>query len=319
MKTKAFKKLAHKIKKYAPEIMTGVGAVCTVTGAVIACKQTLKLPNKVISREMAIDDLKDIEENQKVDSKEVKKQINKEKFGMITDIVELYALPIGLGALGLGLMIGSTRISRKRYTALTGAYMTLESAYKNYRDRVIEKYGEDEDRYFRTGVKTEKIERVDEDGKKVKEEVKTIDPKNPNFGSPYCFIFDENTAPNTYCKPSVTKGISPAFALDSNLNFLHCIENWVNDVLDSGAAKDNGTALAYAWENTVLKKLGMEEVDMGQDVGITYRVGDTFPNGEKKRFSLGIQVCKSPETYENIILLDMNFEGNIRDKVFGED
>ena len=317
MKFKAIKKLTKSIKKYAPEIMTGVGAVCTVTGAVIACKKTLELPNKIIAREMAIDDLHDIQENQRVDDKSVKKEITKEKLGMVKDIAELYALPVGLGVLGLGLMVGSTRVSRKRYTSLMGAYMTLETAFKNYRDRVIEKYGLDEDKYFVTGIKKETIETVDENGKKKKEEVDVLSSKN--FGSPYCFIFDENTAPGTFCKADYNKGITPAFALDSNINYLQCIENWVNDKLDADAAKENGTALAYEFANPILKQCGLKPIDMGQDVGITYRQGDVYPNGKKKRFSLGLQVVKDPETYENIIVLNMNFEGNIRDKVFEED
>jgi hypothetical protein len=70
--------------------------------------------------------------------------------------------------LSVAVLTRSHILLTRRNAALTAAYAALEKGFAEYRARVVEKYGEEEDRNLRYGAQIVTIE----DGKKKSEELK---------------------------------------------------------------------------------------------------------------------------------------------------
>lgn len=281
-----------KLRKYAPEILTGVAAVGTVAGTVMACKATTKL-------EPIIDDAKeqldDIHESVSDEAPEVKKELAGVYIRTGVEVAKLYAPSAGVIVLSLASMFASNGISRKRNISLAAAYAAVSQGFKDYRGRVIERYGQEADQELKYGIKNEQIsEQVidDETGrkKKVRKNVKVIDGKEY---SDYARIFDEY---NPEWKDNAER----------NLYFLNAQQRYANDRLK---------ARGYLTLNEVYAMLGFEPTVAGVHVGWVYR-----PNGNDdgdNYVDFGIFDVSKPaikdflEGYEPAIVLDFNVDGYI--------
>ena len=110
--------------------------------------------------------------------------------------VKLYAPAVLLGAASITCILTSHKLMRKRNMALAAAYATLDKHFKDYRGRVLERFGEQVEKELRYNIKAKEIETtvVDENGKekKVKETVDVAaEGWDPSKYSPYARIFDE--------------------------------------------------------------------------------------------------------------------------------
>lgn len=207
--------------------------------------------------------------------------------------IKLYGPAVVLGTVSIVSILAGHNITRKRNLALTAAYATIDNSFKQYRNRVIERFGEELDRELKYDVKTKEVEEtvVNEDGTEstVKTTVNVIDP---NTISDYSRIFDE-------CNPSWSK--SP----EHNLVFLKQQQNYANDLLKSRG---------HLFLNEVYDMLGFPRTQAGQIVGWVYDdvnpVGDNFVD-------FGIYNLDSERArafvngYERSILLDFNVDGNV--------
>ena len=107
------------------------------------------------------------------------------------EYVKLYAGPVILEAVSIGLILGSHHIMKQRQAALAASCAAIAKAYQTYRQNVIAKYGEEVDKEMLYGSEkkvTKKTETDPETGekKKVTEEQEII----RNFGgSPYARLF----------------------------------------------------------------------------------------------------------------------------------
>ena len=183
------------VQKHSPEILMGVGVVGVVTSTVMACKATMKLNDILEESKETRDKIKEVENNPKYEDKyspeDAKKDlaINYVQTGM--KVAKLYAPAVLLGGASLGCLLASNDILRKRNAALSAAYMTVDKSFKEYRNRVTERFGEEVEKEIRYGIKAEQIETtvVDEDGNEttVTETIKTMDP---NLYSDYARFFD---------------------------------------------------------------------------------------------------------------------------------
>lgn len=244
----AFNKVGFQLKKHSPEILMVVGIAGTVVSAVMACKATTKLdtvleePKKTINEICtAMDGEEDLQEDGKKALAIVYAQTS-------LDVVKLYAPSVILGTLSIASILASNNILRKRTAALAAAYVTVDKSFKEYRKRVAERYGEEEEYKILNNIKTETIEEtvVDENGKQKKIK-KTIDVVN-DAHNPYAQFFDEAC-------PDWTK--NPAF----NRDFLRARQNYANDLLVTNK---------HLFLNDVYKMLGMPEIPAGQVVGWIY-------------------------------------------------
>ena len=287
------------VQKHSPEILMGVGVVGVVTSTVMACRATMKLNDILEESKETRDKIKEVENNPKYEDKyspeDAKKDltINYVQTGM--KIAKLYAPAVVLGGASLGCLLASNDILRKRNAALSAAYMTVDKSFKEYRNRVTERFGEEVEKEIRYGIKAEQLETtvVDEDGNEttITDTVKTMDP---TLYSDYARFFD---------------AASPCWQNDPeyNLMFLKAQQQYANDLL---------RAKGRLFLNDVYDMLGIEKTKAGQVVGWVYDREN--PNGDNF-VDFGIydmskeRVRAFVNGYETNILLDFNVDGNIWD------
>lgn len=279
--TAAFAKAKFQTVKFSPEILTGVGVAGVVTSGVLAARATLKLEDTLDKGQDRLKEARYLAEKGAVPPNTV----NVAKLAIALDIVKLYGPSVSLGLASLVCIVSAHGILKKRNAALAVAYTSLESAYKNYRERVQEELGEEKERDLYFGLKDEVVKN-EETGKD--ETITSIG--DPNELSPYVRLFDETN-------PNWTK------QADQNLFFLRAQQNYFNDKL---------RAHGHVFLNEVFDALGMDRTPAGAIVG--WRIsddGDNFVdfniyNPENRDFVQG---------HERSVWLDFNVDGVIYNKI----
>lgn len=276
------------LQKASPEILLGVGIVGLVGSTVLACRATLKV-EQVLSESKDKVDLATNLEHDDYSEKDRQRDLMLIKYQTGVKIVRLYAPAIVVGGLSIYALTSSHNILSRRNAALTAAYAALEKGFSQYRARVVEKYGEEEDRDLRYG--TEKVQITDPDtGKK-----KTVTRVGPEDPSVYAKFFDPTST--SWSKDPET-----------NLFFLKCQQNYANDLLRSRG---------HVFLNEVYDMCGIERTKAGAIVGWVLS-----ENGETDNFvNFGVfdgreQVARDfVNGREGAILLDFNVDGVIYDKL----
>lgn len=292
-------KLGFKFKKHSPEIFIISGIVGGVAAAVMACKATTKA-GAVIDKakddldmiHAAIDGLVPAKENYA--EEESKKDITKVYVSTGLSLVKLYAPAVVLGGLSITAILYSNNILRKRNVALAAAYATIDSSFKDYRNRVIERFGDEVDKELKYNIKplTVQEKTVDENGNEVVTE-KTVKIADPGEHNMYTRIFDESS-----CYWSRTP--------DYNQMFLIGRERYANDKLN---------AQGYLFLNDVLEMLDLPKTKEGQMVG--WVKDPKIGRDDYVDFGIFNANKKSNREfingYEPSIWLDFNVQGNILD------
>ena len=291
-------KIGFGLKKHSPEILVAAGVVGVVASAVVACKATTKASTILEDAKDKMDKIHECvetkPENEYTDE-DAKKDTTIVYVQTGVKLAKLYAPAIILGALSITGIIASNNILRKRNVALAAAYTAVDTSFKQYRSRVVERFGEEIDKELRHNIKAKTFEEtfIDENGEVVTTE-KTVKIADPNAYSDYARFFDES---------------NPNWEKDSeyNLMFLRSQQAYANDKL---------IAQGYLYLNDVYDMLGIPRSKAGQIVGWVYNpdnpVGDNYvdfgiydTNREKAHdFVNG---------YERSIILDFNVDGNILD------
>lgn len=299
--TRTFHKVGFKFKKHSPEILVAAGIVGGVTSAVMACKATLKVDEVVDDHHAKIDRIHEATETGVTKAgKEYSVEDSKKDTAIVyaqtgMAFAKLYGPAVVLGTLSVTAILAGHNIMRKRNVALAAAYTAVDKGFKEYRGRVVERFGEALDKELRYDIKTTEVDKIvtNEDGTEtvVKEKVEVI---NPNNYSPYAKCFDVGCT-------GWTK--DPEY----NLMFLKDQERYANDRLK---AKGSLTL------NEVYDMLGIPRTKAGCVVGWIYDeknpVGDNYVD-------FGIFDIDKPKNrefvngYERSIWLDFNVDGNIYD------
>lgn len=293
----AASKVITKIKKHSPEILIVVGVVGTVASAVIACKATTKV-NKIIDD--AKDDIDKVHvatENCVTEAGETySTEDSKKDLAIIyaqtgVKLAKLYAPAVILGTFSIASILASNNILRKRNVALGAAYAAIDKSFKDYRSRVIERFGEKVDTELKYGIKAKKFEEVEIDPETGKEKKvkKTIMVADPNLQSDYAVYFDN-------------KSRNYETNQDYNYMFLKAQQQFANDKLQTRG---------HLFLNEVLDDLDLPRTSAGQIVGWTKDGPDGYVN-----FRI-VEVDRETEDgrHEPSLLLDFNVEGNIWDKM----
>ena len=296
---KMYNNSKNMVQKHSPEILAGVGVVGVVTSTVMACKATMKLNDILEESKETRDKIREVEANPRYEEQysheDAKKDltINYTQTGL--KIAKLYAPAVILGSASLGCLLASNDILRKRNAALSAAYMTVDKSFKEYRQRVVDRFGEEVEKEIRYNIKAEEVTStvVAEDGSEttVTETVKTMDP---NLYSDYAKFFDE---------------ASPYWQKDPEYNFmfLKSQQQYANDLLK---------ARGRLFLNEVYEMLGIDKTKAGQIVGWVYNpenpIGDNFV--DFGIFDMSKERVRAfVNGYEPNILLDFNVDGNIWD------
>ncbi len=292
-------KLGFKFRKHSPEIFIISGIVGGIAAAVMACTATTKA-GKVIDKakddldmiHAAIDGRIPAKENYA--EEESKKDITKVYVSTGLSLVKLYAPAVVLGGLSITAILYSNNILRKRNVALAAAYATVDSSFKDYRNRVIERFGDEVDKELKYNIKplTVQEKTVDENGNEVVTE-KTVKVADPGEHNMYTRIFDESS-----CYWSKTS--------DYNQMFLIGRERYANDKLN---------AQGYLFLNDVLEMLDLPKTKEGQMVG--WVKDPKIGRDDYVDFGIFNANKKSNRDfingYEPSIWLDFNVQGNILD------
>lgn len=298
----SFHKTGLKIKKYSPEIFIAVGIVGVAVGAVMACKATIKASAII---EEAKDNIEKVHtcETDEVLNNEYSKEDAKKDLIIIykntgVELAKLYGPSIFVGSLSIMSIIYSNNILRKQNIAISAAYATVHKCYKDYRNRVIERFGTEVDNELKYNIKAKNFNKTVVDTETGKEKIvkNTVNVAEIDGYSDYARFFDEGS-PNWEKDP------------EYNLMFLKAEQNYANDRL---------RARGYLFLNEVYERLGIKQTKAGQIVGWVYDtkepIGDNYVD-------FGIYNTNIEKTrdfvngYENVILLDFNVDGNILDLI----
>lgn len=299
-------------KKYAPEILLGVGIVAgvgTVVAAVVATTKADVVLDSFEDQKTALSEAKedgtlvclenDVEVYYDYDGSTYNQDMARLYLRTGLDLAKLYAPAAGLGALSVTSILYSYGILNKRNVAITAAYNAVDGAFRKYRACVVEEFGPEKDRDLRRGIvtKTYAIEEEGKNGKKKtinKELSEVFVTKDPTGYSDYARFFDET---------------NPCWKKNPEYNLMYL-----------KAQQDNATRLlnarGYLFLNEVYDMIGVPRTQAGQMIGwiksdpnnhgfVDFGIYDE--NNERARdFVNG---------YEPAILLDFNVDGVIWDRI----
>ena len=300
-------KVGFQLKKHSPEILAVVGTVGVVTSAVMACKATTKLNDILEDSKNEVDKVHQVLENELIPKEKYSEEDGKKDLAVIytktaLKIVKLYAPSVGLGVLSLASILTSNNILRKRNVALAAAYTAVDKGFKEYRGRVVERFGEELDKELRFNVKAKEIEKtiVNENGEEevVTETVMTANPTSRYSDYARCF--------DCGCR---------GWEKDAgyNLMFLRHTQDYFNDLLRS-----RGSVVL----NEVYDYLGIPRTKAGAVVGWIY--DEKNPKGDNY-IDFGIYNIHDRAArdfvngYERSIWLDFNVDGYILDLMEGRE
>jgi hypothetical protein len=283
---------ALEFDKHSPTIFFAAGVVGTITSTALACRATLQVSDVLAKAE---DDIRTAHTVQELKPEEYSDEevANIEKHVRIRTAFEigaLYAPAIGVGLLGLAALTHSNNLLSRRNAAISAAYVAVDQAFREYRERVVEHYGPEKDRELRYGV--EKVQVVDpETGRK--KNVHRVTSKAP---SQYAKFFG---APNPNWNGNA----------EYNLLFLRAQQEYANQLLH---------ARGHVLLNDVYDGLGIARTPAGCVVGWVLGHGDDYidfglwdPNGN-------LDVIDFVKIEDGAILLDFNVDGLVYDLI-GED
>lgn len=289
-------KAVMKLKKHSPEILVVAGIAGTVVSAVLACKATTKVAEILDETKGTLDTIHEGMETGAINGQEYTTEDGKKDTVVVyaqtgMKLAKLYGPAIILGTLSITSILASNNILRKRNVALGAAYAAIDKSFKEYRGRVIERFGEQVDTELKYGIKAKKFEEIEVDPETGKEKKvkKTVMVADPNLQSDYAVYFDSKSR-NYETNP------------DYNRMFLKAQQAFANDKLQTRG---------HLFLNEVLDDLDLPRTPAGQIVGWTKDGPDGYVN-----FRI-VEVERETEDgrHEPALLLDFNVEGNIWEKI----
>lgn len=289
-------KAVMKLKKHSPEILVVAGIAGTVVSAVLACKATTKVAEILDETKGTLDTIHEGMETGAINGQEYTTEDGKKDTVVVyaqtgVKLAKLYGPAIILGTLSITSILASNNILRKRNVALGAAYAAIDKSFKEYRGRVIERFGEQVDTELKYDIKAKKFEEIEVDPETGKEKKvkKTVMVADPNLQSDYAVYFDSKSR-NYETNP------------DYNRMFLKAQQAFANDKLQTRG---------HLFLNEVLDDLDLPRTPAGQIVGWTKDGPDGYVN-----FRI-VEVERETEDgrHEPALLLDFNVEGNIWEKM----
>lgn len=296
--TRAFHKTGFQLKKHSPEILVVGGVIGMTASAVLACKATTKVSDILEDTKLKVEQVHTVLADETITTDVYSVDDSKKDLAIIyaqtgVKLAKLYGPALVLGAASITSILAGHNILHKRNAALATAYAAVDSSFKDYRNRVIERFGEELDHELKYNIKAKNIEQVttDENGNEVTT-TETVKAVNSEEISEYARFFYEAC-------PGWDK--SPEY----NLAFLRNTQAYANRRL-----KERGILFL----NEVYEMLGIPRSQAGQVIGWVY--DENNPNNAN-HVDFGIynlykeRNCAFVNGYERSILLDFNVDGNV--------
>lgn len=302
-------KTRFQLRKHSPEILVVAGVIGVVTSAVMACKATTKVGEILDKTRDDIEVIHKCKEDESIkelySSDDAKKDLAIIYIQTGVKFAKLYSPSVVLGALSITSILASNNILRKRNVALGAAYAAIDKGFKEYRGRVIERFGEEVDRELKYNLKAKKFDEtiVDEETGKEKKVKRNGFVVSPSDISGYARFFEKYTQDeegNSILNPHWESNN------EYNLMFLKAQERYANDLLK---------AKKRVFLNDVYEMLGLPRTKAGQIVGWVYNPEN--PKGDNYidfgLYSDNLSYSDYVNGFEPAILLDFNVDGNIWD------
>ena len=211
-------------------------------------------------------------------------------------VAKLYAPAVAIGALSIAAILASNNIMRKRNVALAAAYATVDNGFKEYRSRVIERFGKELDQELKFNIKAKEVEETVTNEKGEEETVKkVVHVADPNMYSQFARFFDDGCT---------------GWEKDAELNHMFLMKQ---QAMANSMLQKRG----YVLLNEVYEMLGIPKTSAGQTVGWVYDPKNCDHKGDNF-VSFGILDVNKEKArdfvngYERTILLDFNVDGDIR-------
>ena len=295
----ALGKVNIKLRKHSPELLIAAGVVGTVVSTVLACKATTKLSTILDESKGNIETIHKCENDKEMEERysqeDAKKDLAIVYIQTGVKIAKLYAPAVVLGTISIAGIVASNNILRKRNVALAAAYATVDKSFKEYRSRVVERFGDDVDKELRYNIKAKKIEEMikDPESGKEKKTKTTVNVAAPTVDD-YARFFDKT------CRHYEEN-------MNYNLMLLRSQQQLANDKL---------VADGFLFLSDVYDMLGITRTKMSQSVGWIYKP-DGNSNGDNF-VDFGVMVVKRETEdggYEDAILMNFNVDGPILDLI----
>lgn len=270
------KKGQFQFEKNKGLIFTILAGTFEVAAIVAMAKQAPKAEKVLAPANKRIEELKnEIKDTEKVDNNLVYPENNKKEIRSIqkktfVKLAKIYAIPVIFTGLSLTFMGGSYKVMRDKEIAIGAAYVTLDNAYKAYRNRVKEKFGEETENEIFRDIREGKVARKVEDS--ATGEIKEIEElaKTSFTGGAYELMFD---------------GASILFSRDGRTNYetLSQKERELTQMLRLDG---------YLFLSTVIDILGIPKGTIDKDILAASRVvgwiDEPDAEGRPKKVLLGI-------------------------------
>jgi len=290
--TRTTAKAVLKTRGASPRLLFAAGIVGVIATTVVACKATLKLEDVLTEAEKDKADSGLLLSRKQDNYTDAQHQATMRHITLRSGvkIVRLYAPALGLGVVSVACLTGSHNILSKRNAALTAAYATVADAFRDYRGRVAEEFGEEKEREILVGAKDTT---VTVEGKNGPKQVKSK-TQGDGKGAGYARFYDRHNK---------NWQVSPEF----NLMFIRHQQAYANQKLQM-----NG----HIFLNEVYDALGLERTTAGAVVGWLREdqgQGDGY---------VDFGLTDNPERMRDFaeygdagIFLDFNVDGTIFDKI----
>lgn len=280
-------------KRFSPQILMGVGIAGVLTAGVLACRATLKIEPVLDKAEHEADLVKEAHKNDEFESETAyTKALSRVYINRGLQIAKLYALPLSVGTVGIGCLLGSYGVLNQRNVASIAAYQTLASGFEQYRQRVVADVGEDKDKEYRFGIVEREVPEFDAEGNQTG--TKTVTDVVVD-GKDYARMFELGTSDLWSRVPGM------------NQLTLTNQQNWLNDRLNNRG---------YLFLNDVYKALGFPETPEGQVVGWLAEGHRNFDGKTMDGFvEFGLADIEAEgranfeDPFEGGVLLDFNVDG----------
>ena len=283
-----FRNVGRVVVQNLPTIMTIVGCAGVVTGSVLACKATLRADQLLAENRSAIEAVK---ESGISSEKVYRKELTKSYISGGINWMKLYGPSALLISFSIGSILYGHNILKARNLAVIGAYKALTIEHQEYRNKMKELMGSEEERkvYYDIG----ELEIGDMDGKESHKVPIITEQSDPEL--------NWNEHAKFFCESSIYFSKNP----EENLKFL----------MDTmGRMQDKFDRQGYLFLNDVYRALDIPETYGGSVCGWIKGLGDNA-------IDFGIFDCYKESShrfvngYEPVVLLDFNHDGYIADKL----
>jgi hypothetical protein len=143
-----FKQAKKAAADNAPAILTAIGVAGTITTAVLASKAGFKAAKILAEHTGTVEDPKDPTQ---------KRELTMTFQEKVEFTWKLYVPAVGTGVLTVACIVGANHISTKRATVLASAYTVSQELFKEYKEKVLEKLGEEKEQEIRDEIVQDRL------------------------------------------------------------------------------------------------------------------------------------------------------------------